>query len=65
MSYRQPRIPEYREGEAAGGYLRLLTLFLKDFTMAAWAANNRRKKEIAAMKAQIDALSARQETEGR
>lgn len=65
MSYKQPRVPEYREGEAAGSYARVLMLFLKDFTMAAWAANNRRKKEISALKARVDALSAGQGTEGR
>lgn len=64
MSYRQPRVPEYREGEAAGSYLRLLMLFLKDFTSAAWAANNRRKKEIAALRAEITALRATEGTEG-
>ena len=63
MSYKQPRVPEYRQGEPAGGYMRLLMLFLKDFASAAWAANNRRKKEIAALRAQIRAM--REDTEGR
>lgn len=63
MSYKQPRVPEYRAGEPAGGYMRLLMLFLKDFASAAWAANNRRKKEIAALRAQIRAM--REETERR
>lgn len=55
MSYRQPKVPEYREGES--GYMKLLMLFLRDFATAAWAANNRRRKEIAALRAQTQALS--------
>ncbi len=49
MAYRQPRIPEYNEAEGAGKALRALILFLKDFTMSAWTANNRRKREIEAI----------------
>lgn len=49
MAYRQPRIPEYNEAEGPGKALRALILFLKDFTMSAWTANNRRKREIEAI----------------
>jgi len=51
MAYRQPRIPEYNEAEGEGKALRALILFLKDFTMSAWTANNRRKREIEAIRA--------------
>ena len=43
---KQPRVPEYRESEGVKAYIKPLILFLKDFTMAAWTANNQRKKEI-------------------
>ena len=56
MGFRQPRPPEYREGENARDYMRLLILFLRDFSLAAWAANGRRKKEIAALERRVKAL---------
>lgn len=43
---KQPRVPEYREGESVKDYLKPLILFLKDFSSEAWTANNQRKKEI-------------------
>lgn len=46
---KQPRVPEYRESEGVKAYIKPLILFLKDFTMAAWTANNQRKKEIEAL----------------
>jgi len=51
MAYRQPRVPEYSEQDGAGKTLRALILFLKDFSMAAWTANNQRKREIEAISA--------------
>ena len=56
MAYRQPRPPEYR-GDAPG-YSRALILFLKDFATAAWAANNRRIREIEALDRRMTALEA-------
>lgn len=47
---KQPRVPEYRESEGIKAYIKPLILFLKDFTMAAWTANNQRKKEIEEVK---------------
>ena len=49
MAYRQPRVPEYSEQDGAGKTLRALILFLKDFSTAAWTANNQRKREIEAL----------------
>jgi len=46
---KQPRVPEYREADGVQVYIKALILFLKDFSMAAWTANNRRRKEIAAL----------------
>lgn len=56
MGFRQPRVPEYREGESLATYIRQMILFLKDCTMAAWAANGRRIKEIRALEARVKAL---------
>ena len=56
MGFRQPRVPEYREGEGLAAYMRQMILFLKDCTMAAWAANGRRIKEIRALEARVKAL---------
>ena len=51
MAFKQPRVPEYRESEETGKYLRGLVLFLKDFCMDVWTANNQRAGEIGAVKA--------------
>ena len=51
MAFKQPRVPEYRESEGTGKYLRSLVLFLKDFCMDVWTANNQRAGEIGAVKA--------------
>ena len=56
MGYKQPRVPEYREGENVRAYIRPLILFLKDFATAAWAADGRRKREIAALEKRVRAL---------
>lgn len=56
MSYRQPRVPEIRNGETPFDVLRDLIRFLKDFALAAWSANNRRKQEIEDLKKRVDAL---------
>ena len=53
---KQPKVPEYRDGDNMRDFIRRLILFLKDFTMAAWTANNQRKKEIEALKKEIDSL---------
>lgn len=46
---KQPRVPEYREADGVKVYIKSLILFLKDFSMSAWTANNQRKKEIEAL----------------
>lgn len=47
MAFKQPRVPEYRESEGTGKYIRSLVLFLKDFCMDVWTANNQRTGEIS------------------
>lgn len=50
---KQPRVPEYREADGIGVYIKALILFLKDFSMAAWTANNQRKKDIESVRKSI------------
>ena len=50
MAFKQPRVPEYRESEGTGKYIRSLVLFLKDFCMDVWTANNQRTGEIDAVR---------------
>lgn len=59
MGYGQPRVPEYREEDGTGRYMRALALFLKDFSLAAWAANQRRRRETAALQARLQAAEER------
>lgn len=53
MAFKQPRVPEYRERDGADGYIRSLVLFLKDFCMDVWTANNQRSGEIDRLKGSI------------
>ena len=53
MAFKQPRVPEYRERDGADGYIRSLVLFLKDFCMDVWTANNQRTGEIDRLKGSI------------
>lgn len=43
---KQPRVPEYREGEGMGRYMRALILFLKDFTMDVWSTVTAMEKRL-------------------
>ena len=45
MAFKQPRVPEYREADGAGRYIRSLVLFLKDFCMECWVAVRTIQKE--------------------
>ena len=58
MAFKQPRVPEYREREGADRYIRSLVLFLKDFCMDVWTANQERSREIDAIRARLSALDA-------
>ena len=50
MAFKQPRVPEYRESDGTGKYIRSLVLFLKDFCMDVWTANKQRSGEIDAVR---------------
>lgn len=56
MAFKQPRVPEYRENEGTGKYIRSLVLFLKDFCMDVWTANQERSREIDAIRARLSEL---------
>ena len=56
MAYRQPRVPQMREGDSVQTYVRELMLFLRDFCMAAWNADRRKDEEIGALRRQLEAL---------
>ena len=43
---RQPRVPEYHEGEGYGRYMRALVLFLKDFTMDVYTTIRELEKRV-------------------
>ena len=58
MAFKQPRVPEYRESEGTGKYLRSLVLFLKDFCMDVWTANQERSREIDAIRARLSEMDA-------
>lgn len=54
--FKQPRVPEYRDGDGMAKHLKALTLFLKDFCQDAWNANAQRKREAEELKRRIEAL---------
>lgn len=56
MAFKQPRVPEYRESDGTGKYIRSLVLFLKDFCMDVWTANNQRTGEIEVLRREVDSL---------
>lgn len=61
MSYRQPRVPEITGGETAFEMMRKILLFLKEFCVAAWAANNRRRQEMLRLEKRIAEIEKRME----
>lgn len=56
MAYKQPRVPQLRDGDSPQAYAKELMLFLRDFCMAAWNADRRKDEEISALRRQLDAL---------
>ena len=56
MAYKQPKVPQMREGDSPQAYAKELMLFLRDFCMAAWNADKRKDEEISALRQELDAL---------
>jgi len=46
VSVKQPRVPEYRDGESMSVYIRNLIRFLKDFSMNVWTAYRQTQREL-------------------
>lgn len=46
---KQPRVPEYHEGEGLGRYMHNLILFLKDFTTDVWTSVTALEKRVKQM----------------
>lgn len=51
--FKQPRVPQRREGTPLADFVYELTLFLKDFCMGAWQESKKQREEIEAIKKQI------------
>ena len=64
MAFKQPRVPEYRESEGTGKYIRSLVLFLKDFCMDVWTANRETSREISEIKERLTAIDAKMDGNG-
>lgn len=54
MAYKQPRVPQMREGAQLAEYIRELTLFLKDFCLESWMQSRRQGEEIEKIKKQLE-----------
>lgn len=44
MAFKQPRVPQMKEGGQLPGFIRELVLFLKDFCMECWTESRRQEK---------------------
>ena len=64
MAFKQPRVPEYRESEGTGKYLRSLVLFLKDFCMDVWTATRETSREISEIRERLTAIDAKMDGNG-
>lgn len=56
MAYKQPRVPQMREGERLTEIVRELVLFLKDFCMETWVQVTQTGKEIKALREEIEKI---------
>lgn len=54
MAYKQPRVPQMREGTQLAAYIRELALFLKDFCLESWMQSRRHGEEIEKIKKQLE-----------
>ncbi|MBR5303179.1 MAG: hypothetical protein IKU38_10120 [Clostridia bacterium] len=56
MAFKQPRVPEYQNGESAEAYIRKLVLFLKDFCADAWIESKKQESAIRKMAQKMDGM---------
>lgn len=59
MAIKQPRVPEYREGEGTEGYIRSLILFLKDFCQEVWTESGQAGKKIASIRYPVTSVNGK------
>lgn len=64
MAFKQPRVPEYRESEGTGKYIRSLVLFLKDFCNDVWTANREIHREISEIRERLTAIDEKMDGNG-
>lgn len=50
MAFKQPRVPQMKEGSQLPGFIRELVLFLKDFCMESWTESKRQGDSIETLK---------------
>jgi hypothetical protein len=53
MGFRQPRVPQMREGAPLTQFVRELALFLKEFCLESWTQSKRHGEEIENIKKQL------------
>lgn len=53
MAFKQPRVPQMREGTNLSAIVREVVLFLKDFCLECWAESRRQSAEIEKIKEQM------------
>ena len=54
MAFKQPRVPQMREGTNLYAYVREIVLFLKDFCLECWAESKRQSEEIEKIKERLE-----------
>lgn len=59
---KQPRVPEYRNGEDIAKYIHTLILFLKDFCQETWMQGRAQEKAISGILYQVTSVDG--ETDG-
>lgn len=57
MAYKQPRVPQMREGTNLASFMREIVLFLKDFAMETWTTVRAQEEEIRRLRAQIEEMN--------
>lgn len=53
MGFKQPRVPQMREGAPLAQFVRELALFLKEFCLESWTQSRRHGEEIERIKKQL------------
>ena len=56
MAFKQPRVPQMREGTNLAGFVREIVLFLKDFCLECWTQSRRQDQEMEKIRAEIEKI---------